>query len=65
MERTFAMERATFDNAIPRISNGLRPDAYFYSVQGKSVLLDIGGSSKVTGITKYSGMADYIFALLH
>lgn len=55
---------ATFDLTIPG-SGRLRPDAYFPNLDGKSVIFDIGGTSKATDILKYEGMADIIIPIYH
>ena len=55
---------AVFDRTIPG-SGKLRPDAYFPNLDGKSVIFDIGGKSKIADIQKYEGMADILIPILH
>ncbi len=51
------------DRTIPG-SGRLRPDLYFPEIGGRSVIFDIGGQSKISGILKYKGMADELIPLV-
>lgn len=53
------------DQTIPGSGNKLRPDLYLPNVEGRSVIFDVGGKSKIKGIGQYSGMADDIIPITH
>ena len=55
---------ATFDRTTPG-SGRMRPDAYFPDVDGQSVIFDIGGPSKASGIGKYDGLADIVEPIIY
>jgi len=52
------------DETIPGSGNALRPDLYFPNLDGRRVIFDVGGPSKVGEIEKYSGMADELIPLI-
>lgn len=52
------------DRTILGSGNRLRPDLYLPDVGGRSVIFDVGGSTKVVGILKYQDMADDIIPLI-
>jgi hypothetical protein len=68
MENRYAAElgESVFVNrVIPGSGNRMRPDVYFPNLGGSRVIFDFGGPSKVLGINKYAGMADYLIPVLH
>ena len=69
LQRRYASEilegTERLDRQVPGAGNRLRPDVFFPNLDGKSVIFDFGGPSKLSGISKYRGMADYLIPLLH
>jgi hypothetical protein len=53
------------DQQVPGSGMTTRPDLYLPNLGGKKVIFDVGGSSKITGILKYEGQADYLFPITH
>ena len=43
-----------FDRGIPGSGHRLRPDIYIPNLQGRSIIFDFGGPSKIKGIGKYA-----------
>ena len=70
--RTTSIFRARFGNApgvtintrVPGTGSPLRPDLFFPDIEGSSVIFDVGGASKITGIEKYEGIADVLIPVV-
>ena len=54
----------SIDRVIPGVSGKLRPDLYFRSLGGESVIFDFGGPSKIGQMGKYTGMADELIPII-
>ena len=52
------------DQTVPASGSNLRPDLYFDSLGGRSVIFDVGSPSKIDDILKYEGMADELIPLI-
>ncbi len=52
------------DQTIPGSGNNLRPDLYLPDLDGKEIIFDVGGSSKINDIQKYKDMADEVIPLI-
>ena len=52
------------DQTIPGSGNALRPDLYLPNLGGKRVIFEVGSPSKVRGLGKYKGMADYVIPII-
>lgn len=52
------------DQTIPGTNSALWPDLYCPDLDGRKVIFDVGGPSKVGDISKYNGMADDLFPLV-
>ena len=52
------------DQTIPGSGSPLRPDLYFRNLGGSSAIFDVGGPSKVLGISKYQGLANELVPLV-
>lgn len=52
------------DQAVPNSGSALRPDVFFPNLDGKRVIFDFGGPSKIGDIRKFEGLADEIIPIV-